>query len=117
MSSRSEPGGVGDKRQRRGSNRSLVNNRFPGRLNFAKEFPRLSRKSTAFALRYRPMRQFQSRTRGEAMKIGTFVCAAAITLSALPAIAEPVELAGDELRNAVSGKTVFLNVSGFELPI
>jgi hypothetical protein len=51
------------------------------------------------------------------MKIGTFVCAAAITLSALPAIAEPVELAGDELRNAVSGKTVYLNVSGFELPI
>ena len=32
-------------------------------------------------------------------------------------LAEPVELAGDELRNAVSGKTVYLNVSGFELPI
>jgi hypothetical protein len=51
------------------------------------------------------------------MKIGTFVCAAAITLTALPAIAEPTQLAGDELRNAVSGKTVYLNVSGFELPI
>ena len=51
------------------------------------------------------------------MKIGTFVSAAAITLTALPAVAEPVQLAGDELRSAVSGKTVYLNVSGFELPI
>ena len=51
------------------------------------------------------------------MKFGTFVVAAGITLSALPALAEPSQLAGDELRNAVSGKTVYLNVSGFELPI
>ena len=32
-------------------------------------------------------------------------------------VAEPAQLAGDELRQAVSGKTVFLNISGFELPI
>jgi len=31
--------------------------------------------------------------------------------------AEPASLSGDELRKAVSGKTVYLNVSGFELPI
>jgi len=51
------------------------------------------------------------------MKIGTCVCAAAITLTVLPVLAEPVQLAGDELRSAVSGKTIYLNVSGFELPI
>jgi hypothetical protein len=31
--------------------------------------------------------------------------------------AEPASLSGGELRKAVSGKTVYLNVSGFELPI
>ncbi len=31
--------------------------------------------------------------------------------------AEPTSLSGDELRKAISGKTVYLNVSGFELPI
>ncbi len=31
--------------------------------------------------------------------------------------AEPVSLSGDELRKAVSGKTVYLRISGFELPI
>ncbi len=31
--------------------------------------------------------------------------------------AEPASLSGDELRKAVSGKTVYLNISGFELPI
>jgi len=44
--------------------------------------------------------------------------AAAIALPATAAFgAEPTKLAGDELRNAISGKTVYLNVSGFELPI
>jgi len=44
--------------------------------------------------------------------------AAAIVLPATAAFgAEPTKLAGDELRNAISGKTVYLNVSGFELPI
>ncbi|MGB2932177.1 MAG: hypothetical protein WBE08_11690 [Methyloceanibacter sp.] len=51
------------------------------------------------------------------MKIGAFVLAAGLALPALPAAAESVSLAGDELRQAVSGKTVFLNISGFELPI
>jgi hypothetical protein len=31
--------------------------------------------------------------------------------------AEPASLSGDELRKAISGKTVYLNISGFELPI
>jgi hypothetical protein len=31
--------------------------------------------------------------------------------------AEPTSLSGDELRKAVSGKTVYLKISGFELPI
>jgi hypothetical protein len=31
--------------------------------------------------------------------------------------AEAASLSGDELRNAVSGKTVYLKISGFELPI
>ena len=31
--------------------------------------------------------------------------------------AEPPSLLGDELRSAVSGKTVYLKISGFELPI
>ena len=51
------------------------------------------------------------------MKIGAFALAAGLALPALPAVAESVSLAGDELREAVSGKTVYLNVSGFELPI
>ena len=35
----------------------------------------------------------------------------------LRAAAEPASLSGDELRKAVSGKTVYLRISGFELPI
>jgi hypothetical protein len=45
------------------------------------------------------------------------VLAAGLALPALPATAESITLAGDELRQAISGKTVYLNVSGFELPI
>lgn len=51
------------------------------------------------------------------MKIGAFVAAAALVLPALPVLADPVSLSGDALKNAISGKTVYLNVSGFELPI
>jgi hypothetical protein len=36
---------------------------------------------------------------------------------AAQAQAKSVSLAGDQLRQAVSGKTVYLNISGFELPI
>ena len=43
--------------------------------------------------------------------------AAGVALPALSASAETISLAGDELRAAISGKTVYLNVSGFELPI
>ena len=51
------------------------------------------------------------------MKIGALVLAAGLALPALPATAESITLAGDELRQAISGKTVYLDVSGFELPI
>ena len=51
------------------------------------------------------------------MKLGALILAAGLALPALPASAESVSLAGDELRQAISGKTVYLNVSGFELPI
>jgi len=51
------------------------------------------------------------------MKIVALVLAAGLALPALPATAETITLAGDELRQAISGKTVYLNVSGFELPI
>jgi hypothetical protein len=48
-----------------------------------------------------------------------FLLTAAFSALALGAAlaAEPASLSGDELRKAVSGKTVYLNVSGFELPI
>jgi len=47
-----------------------------------------------------------------------FLLAVAIVLPATAAqSSEPTKLAGDELRNAITGKTVYLNVSGFELPI
>jgi len=51
------------------------------------------------------------------MNIRVSALAAGVVLLALPAAAESVSLAGDELRQAISGKTVYLNVSGFELPI
>jgi len=51
------------------------------------------------------------------MRIGAFVVAVGLALPATVSLAEPTTLAGDELRQAISGKTVFLNISGFELPI
>jgi hypothetical protein len=52
------------------------------------------------------------------MKTGALLLAASIGLSATAAVgAEPVKLSGDELRQAISGKTVYLKISGFELPI
>jgi hypothetical protein len=63
------------------------------------------------------MCQFQDKNEGEAMKIGAFVLAAGLALPATASLADPITLAGDELRKAISGKTVYLNVSGFELPI
>jgi hypothetical protein len=51
------------------------------------------------------------------MKIGAFVGAASLALVATAVLAEPSQLSGDELRQAISGKTVYLNISGFELPI
>jgi hypothetical protein len=51
------------------------------------------------------------------MKIGAFMLAASLALPATASVAEPTTLAGDELRQAISGKTVYLNISGFELPI
>jgi hypothetical protein len=58
------------------------------------------------------------RQNGEAMKIGALLLAAGLTLPATAAISGgATKLAGDELRHAISGKTVYLNISGFELPI
>lgn len=51
------------------------------------------------------------------MKIGACVIAAGLALTATASLAQPTTLAGDELKKAISGKTVFLNISGFELPI
>jgi hypothetical protein len=51
------------------------------------------------------------------MKIGALIFAGGIALAGAPAMAEPVSLAGEELRQAVIGKTVYLKVSGFDLPI
>jgi hypothetical protein len=64
------------------------------------------------------------------MKLATFPFAAGLVLTASVALSEPVTLtrdaetlagdttlSADELRHAVTGKTVYLEVSGFELPI
>jgi hypothetical protein len=51
------------------------------------------------------------------MKIGAFVIATGLAFPAASALAEPVTLSGEELRQAISGKTVYLNISGFELTI
>jgi hypothetical protein len=51
------------------------------------------------------------------MKIGAFAIAVTLALPASAAQAEPVTLSGDALRQAIVGKTVFLKISGFELPI
>ena len=52
------------------------------------------------------------------MKIGALLLAAGLVLPAAAAnSAEPANLAGDELRTAITGKTVYLKISGFELPI
>lgn len=51
------------------------------------------------------------------MRFGTLVIAMTLALPATAARAEPVTLSGDALRQAITGKIVFLNISGFELPI
>lgn len=52
------------------------------------------------------------------MKTRALFLAAGLALPATVALsAEPTRLLGDELRQAITGKTVYLNVSGFELPI
>jgi hypothetical protein len=51
------------------------------------------------------------------MKLGTVL---AVGLLAMPIAAQAAEdgaLAGDALREAIVGKTVYLSISGFELPI
>jgi hypothetical protein len=51
------------------------------------------------------------------MKIRALIMAVGLALPAATVFAEPNTLSGEELRQAISGKTVYLNVSGFELPI
>ncbi len=50
------------------------------------------------------------------MKTGTLLLAVGLALPATAALSAE-QLAGDALRGAIIGKTVYLNVSGFELPI
>jgi hypothetical protein len=59
----------------------------------------------------------QFKDKGEAMNIGALVVAAGLVVPATASLADPAQLAGDDLRQAISGKTVYLNISGFELPI
>jgi hypothetical protein len=52
------------------------------------------------------------------MKTAALLLAVGLSLPATTALgAESTQLSGDELRQAISGKIVYLNVSGFELPI
>jgi hypothetical protein len=51
------------------------------------------------------------------MKTRALLFAAAVSLPAVALAAETTTLAGEELRQAIIGKTVYLNISGFELPI
>lgn len=51
------------------------------------------------------------------MKVGALVLAAGLVLPVTGTLAEDGALTGDQLRKAISGKTVYLKVSGFELPI
>jgi hypothetical protein len=52
------------------------------------------------------------------MKIGAIVLAASLVLPATAAFGIGAnQLSGDGLRSAISGKTVYLKISGFELPI
>ena len=50
------------------------------------------------------------------MKIGALVLAAGLPLPALPTSTESVTLTGDALREAISDKTVYLNVPGSRCP-
>jgi hypothetical protein len=49
--------------------------------------------------------------------VSTGLSADGVLLPGAALAAEPASLSGDELRKAVSGKTVYLRISGFELPI
>jgi hypothetical protein len=51
------------------------------------------------------------------MTVRAILFAAAVSLPTAAVSADPPFLAGDALRNVVSGKTVYLKISGFELPI
>jgi len=51
------------------------------------------------------------------MKVRAILFAAVACLPAIPVNADATVLTGNALRKAVSGKTVYLKISGFELPI
>ncbi len=51
------------------------------------------------------------------MNTKAILMAVALVLPATLALGAQSSLGGDELRKAISGKTVYLNISGFELPI
>jgi hypothetical protein len=49
--------------------------------------------------------------------VSTWLSADGVLVLGTALAAERASLSGDELRKAVSGKTVYLKISGFELPI
>ncbi len=51
------------------------------------------------------------------MNFKSLLLAGCVALAPAAAVAGGASLSGDELRSAVSGKTVYLRISGFELPI
>ena len=51
------------------------------------------------------------------MKLGALLFAASLSLPAAALAADETSLTGEDLRQAIVGKTVYLNISGFELPI
>ncbi|XSG82599.1 MAG: hypothetical protein ACPW61_02125 [Methyloligella sp. ZOD6] len=51
------------------------------------------------------------------MKFKSLILAACVACAPAAAVAGGNSLSGDELRSAISGKTVYLRISGFELPI
>src|SRR3977135_2349449 len=92
-------GGDAPPRARGRTGRPRADRPDPNYLNFVTRFPWVSPKLTGFARRYRAfMCQFQDKNEGEAMKIGAFVLAAGLALPATASLADPITLAGDELR-------------------
>jgi hypothetical protein len=62
-------------------------------------------------------RENLAQSKGCTMKLRTLILAAALAVPASQAFAGGSSLSGDQLRHAISNKTVYLKISGFEIPI